>query len=73
MLPPAASSLLVPKRLGEEAALPNTGPAKALGGPGYTIGILVARCVAMSHRSPRLTHRSIFRTGARYSELQGVA
>ena len=42
----AASTLLVPEALAKKPlCLPGTNPAKALGGPGYTIGILVARCV----------------------------
>ena len=44
----AASSLLVPEAIAKKPlCLPGTNPAKALGGPGYTIGILVARCVAI--------------------------
>ena len=45
----AAGSLIVPPALPALAknplCLPGTNPASALGGPGYTIGILVARCV----------------------------
>ena len=42
----AASTLLVPEALAKKPlCMPGTNPAKALGGPGYTIGILVARCV----------------------------
>ena len=42
----AASTLLVPEALAKKPlCLPGTNSAKALGGPGYTIGILVARCV----------------------------
>ena len=42
----AASSLLVPEAIAKKPlCLPGTNPASALGGPGYTIGILVARCV----------------------------
>ena len=42
----AASTLLVPEAIAKKSlCLPGTNPAKALGGPGYTIGILVARCV----------------------------
>ena len=44
----AAGSLLVPPALAKKPlCLPGTNSAKALGGPGYTIGILVARCVAI--------------------------
>ena len=44
----AASTLLVPEALAKKPlCLPGTNPASALGGPGYTIGILVARCVAI--------------------------
>ncbi len=42
----AAGSLIVPPALAKKPlCLPGTNPASALGGPGYTIGILVARCV----------------------------
>ena len=45
----AASSLLVPEAIAKKPlCLPGTNSAKALGGPGYTIGILVARCVAVN-------------------------
>ena len=44
----AAGSLIVPPALAKKPlCLPGTNSAKALGGPGYTIGILVARCVAI--------------------------
>ena len=45
----AASTLLVPEALAKKPlCLPGTNSAKALGGPGYTIGILVARCVEIN-------------------------
>jgi hypothetical protein len=45
----AASTLLVPEALAKKPlCMPGTNPASALGGPGYTIGILVARCVAIN-------------------------
>ena len=45
----AASTLLVPEALAKKPlCLPGTNPASALGGPGYTIGILVARCVEIN-------------------------
>ena len=66
----AASSLLVPEAIAKKPlCLPGTNSAKALGGPGYTIGILVRGPCRIGRR---LTHGSIH-AGARYSELQGVA
>ena len=67
----AASSLLVPEAIAKKPlCLPGTNSAKALGGPGYTIGILVrGPCCTIGRR---LTHGSIH-AGARHSELQGVA
>ena len=73
----AASTLLVPEALAKKPlCLPGTNPASALGGPGYTIGILVARCVeincdcvgSMAWDSP-----VDFRTGARHALLRRVA
>ena len=67
----AASSLLVPEAIAKKPlCLPGTNSAKALGGPGYTIGILV-RGPCRTHRSP--TFSRFDHAGARYSELQGMA
>ena len=46
----SAGSLLVPPAAlaKKPLCMPGTNPASALGGPGYTIGILVARCVAIN-------------------------
>ena len=66
----AASSLLVPEAIAKKPlCLPGTNSAKALGGPGYTIGILVRGPCRIGRR---LTHGSIH-AGARHAELQGVA
>ena len=73
----AAGSLIVPPALAKKPlCLPGTNPASALGGPGYTIGILVARCVEINCDCVGSTAWDSpvdFRTGARHALLRRVA
>ena len=73
----AAGSLIVPPALAKKPlCLPGTNPASALGGPGYTIGILVARCVEINCDCVGSTAWDSpvdFRTGARHAVVRRVA